>query len=67
MLKNHEKAQLKQKTIIREKMSQPMKTAFWEKSAYNFKTLASINHMQNSILEQAKAEQEIRQIWFSTR
>ena len=33
MLKNHEKAQLKQITIIREKMSQPMKTAFWEKSA----------------------------------
>ena len=36
------KYQLKQITKTREKMLQPMKTAFWEKWASNFKTLSSI-------------------------
>ena len=35
------KFQLNQITKTREKMSQPMKTVFWEKWGYNFKTSAS--------------------------
>ena len=27
----------------------------------------SVNPMQNSIVEQAKVDQQIKQIWFSTR
>ena len=56
------KFQLQQITKSREKVLQPIETAFWEK----FKNL-SFNPLQNSILEQVKEDHEIGQIWFPTR
>ena len=60
------KIELKQITKSRENMLQKNENWILRNMGLKFQNLG-FNAMQNSILEQAKVDHKIRQIWFSKR